>query len=160
MGIAVNQRGSEEIVMDLLHEFQEAISGAVAKVEEPIPGSSPQALWDLCFLLALTDGEAFPKRSSQLRIVVEKLSEEVASHTDRPLADVRSQISTSVARQQQQTQVLFSPLFCTARKTELLGASTVPGLVDGDVRIPLDVVKPSPRFGLLLVGSSSAVAAK
>ncbi|EJU00839.1 hypothetical protein DACRYDRAFT_23157 [Dacryopinax primogenitus] len=157
LGIASSQRGHDDVVTGLLVEYQAAIAELLADVDAFEDRVAAQALWDVEFVSALTNQNP-PKKGNKLAVTADRLRNAVASSSSHPAEDLQSAITSSVKTQRQRTQVLFAPLLGTSKTPEqLLGLGTPAQAIDTDVGNPLDVVKPSARFGLLLVGSSVPV---
>lgn len=154
LGVASTQRGHDDVVTGLLLEYQAAMTEALSLVETFDDKVAAQALWDVQFIAAMTSKTA-SKKGNKLAGLADRLLEAVASSSSRPAEDLQAAISTSISTQRQRTQVFFAPLLGTSsNKPEQLGFGAPTHAIDADVGNPLDVVKPSPRFGLLLVGSS------
>ncbi|KZP01211.1 hypothetical protein CALVIDRAFT_559844 [Calocera viscosa TUFC12733] len=156
LGIAGTQRGHDDVVTGLLLEYQHEMAEALAEVDSFDEKVAPQALWDVEFVAAMTN-KSSGKKGNKLANILDGLREGVASSSTRSTDELKSAIASSVTIQRQRTQVLFAPLLGASKKSELFGLGPPAQSIDTDVGNPLDVVKPSPRFGLLLVGSSVPV---
>ncbi|KZT61526.1 hypothetical protein CALCODRAFT_364531 [Calocera cornea HHB12733] len=156
LGIAGTQRGHEDVVNRLLLEYQSEIAEALAEVDTFDQKIAGQALFDVGFVAGLTSRTS-PKKGNKLATILNRLREAVASSSSHSSDELSSTIAASVSTQRQRTQVLFAPLLGASKKPELFGLGPPTQAIDADVGNPLDVVKPSPRFGLLLVGSSVPV---
>ncbi|KAF8526448.1 hypothetical protein JB92DRAFT_1113946 [Gautieria morchelliformis] len=172
LGLSRSALVTKGVTKQVMQDFQTAVAQKVTATTSDWRRDEVQLLWDLTFLRQLSDVP--PKGITEAEDAISRKlthSHERSVVSKDIVLKLQGHIDHSINEYLPRAQILLAPLlnFSTLRKSTANGNAEVPTTAvkpasllplgvpktDQDFRPAVETVKPSPRFGLLLVGSTS-----